>query len=91
MGLQLGNSYKLFRFSLQQCLISRYNIIWNNKEYFYVIYMGIGAHRKNLRFSYVIQTYKVGAHFEALIEGVLMAPMDSRYSQVGFNLVSVQV
>ena len=33
----------------------------------------------------------MGAHFEALIEGVLMAPLDSRYSQVGFNLMSVQV
>ena len=33
----------------------------------------------------------MGAHFEALIEGVLMAPMDSRYTQVGLNLISVQV
>ena len=30
-------------------------------------------------------------HFEALIEGVLMAPLDPRYTQVGFNLISVQV
>ena len=33
----------------------------------------------------------MGARFEALIEGVLMAPLDSRYTQVGFNLISVQV
>ena len=33
----------------------------------------------------------MGAHFEALIEGILMAPLDSRYTQVGFNLISVQV
>ena len=31
------------------------------------------------------------AHFEALVEGVLMAPLDPRYTQVGFNLISVQV
>ena len=33
----------------------------------------------------------MGAHFEALNEGVLVIPLDSRYTQVGFNLVSVQV
>ena len=33
----------------------------------------------------------MGAHLEALDEGVLMAPLDSRYSQVGFNIVFVQV
>ena len=38
-----------------------------------------------------IQTYVVEAHFEACIEGVLIAPLDSRYTQVGFNLISVQV
>ena len=38
-----------------------------------------------------IQTYQVRARFEALIEGVLMAPLDSRYTKDGFNLVSVQV
>ena len=38
-----------------------------------------------------IQTHQVGAGFEALIEGVLMAPLDSRYAQVGFNFISVQV
>ena len=38
-----------------------------------------------------LQTYQVGARFEALIEHVLTAPLDSRYTQVGFNLVSVQV
>ena len=37
------------------------------------------------------QTYHVGARFEALTEGVLMAPLDPRYTQVGFNLISVQV
>ena len=33
----------------------------------------------------------MGAHFEALNEPVLMAPSDSRYTQVVFNLISVQV
>ena len=33
----------------------------------------------------------VGPHFEALDEGVLLMPLDSRYTQVGFNLISVQV
>ena len=34
----------------------------------------------------------MGAHFEAVIEGVLlMAPLDSRNTHVGFNLISVQV
>ena len=37
------------------------------------------------------QTYQVGAHFEALNEPVLKAPSDSRYAQVVFNLISVQV
>ena len=33
----------------------------------------------------------MGAHFEALDEGVLLVPLDPRYTQVGFNLISVQV
>ena len=33
----------------------------------------------------------MGAHFEALDEGVRVAPLDSRYTQVGINLNSVQV
>ena len=33
----------------------------------------------------------MGAHFKALLEGVLMAPLDSRYTQVGFNYISVQL
>ena len=33
----------------------------------------------------------MGAHFEALDEGVLMAPLDPRYTQVGFKYISVQV
>ena len=33
----------------------------------------------------------MGAHFEALGEGVLLVPFDPRYIEVGFNLVSVQV
>ena len=37
------------------------------------------------------QTYQVGAHFQALSEPVLMALSDSSYTQVGFNLSSVQV
>ena len=36
-------------------------------------------------------TYQVGAHLKALDEGLHVAPLDSRYAQVGFNLVSVQV
>ena len=32
----------------------------------------------------------MGAHFEALDEGVLLVPLDTRYTQVGFNLISVQ-
>ena len=38
-----------------------------------------------------MQTYQLGARFEELIESVLMTPLDSRYTQVGFNLISVQV
>ena len=38
-----------------------------------------------------LQTYQVGARFKSLKEGVLMAPLDSRYTQVGFNLISFQV
>ena len=39
------------------------------------------------------QTYQVGAraHFEDLDEGVLMALLDPRYTQVRFNSISVQV
>ena len=37
------------------------------------------------------QTYQVGTRFEALDEGVLMAPMDPRYTQVGFIFISFQV
>ena len=33
----------------------------------------------------------MGAHFEALDEGVLLVPLDPRYTQIGFNLISVQV
>ena len=32
-----------------------------------------------------------GARFKALVEGVLMATLDSKYTQVGFNLICVQV
>ena len=31
----------------------------------------------------------MGAHFKVLVEGVLVAPLDSRHTQVGFNLISV--
>ena len=48
-------------------------------------------HSKNMLVLRSLQTYLVGARFEALVEGVLMAPLDSRYDQVGFNLISVQV
>ena len=33
----------------------------------------------------------MGAHFEALDDGVLLVLLDPRYTQVGFNIVSVQV
>ena len=38
-----------------------------------------------------LETYQVGAHFEALDEGVLLMLLNPRYTQVGFNLISVQV
>ena len=38
-----------------------------------------------------VQTYEVGTCFESLVEGILMAPLDSRYIPVGFNLDSVEV
>ena len=47
--------------------------------------------RAHKDFDVGLQTYEVGAHFEGLNEPVLMAPSDSRYTQVGFNLFSVQV
>ena len=28
-------------------------------------------------------------HFKAFYEGVLMVPLDSRHTQIGFNLISV--
>ena len=40
---------------------------------------------------YGLETYQVGAHFEALDEGVLLVPLYPRYTQVGFNVKSVQV
>ena len=41
--------------------------------------------------SVSLQTRLVGAHHAALMEGVLVAPLDFRCTQVGFNLLSVQV
>ena len=38
-----------------------------------------------------LQIYQVGAHFKALDEGVLLVSLDSRYTQVGFNIISVQM
>jgi len=38
-----------------------------------------------------VQTYEVGANFEAFMKGVLMAPLDSGYTQDGLNLISLQV
>ena len=38
-----------------------------------------------------IQTYQVGTRFKALCQGILMAPLDPIYTQVGFNSISVQV
>ena len=39
----------------------------------------------------ILQTYQEGAHFEALDEGNLMTLMDSMYTQVEINLISVKV
>ena len=36
-------------------------------------------------------SYHDPPHLEALIEGVIMAPFDSWYTQVGINLTLVQV
>ena len=33
----------------------------------------------------------MGAHYKALDKGVLVAPLDSRYTQVGFDLIFVEV
>ena len=37
-------------------------------------------------FEASLQTYRLGAHFKAFNEAVLMLPSDSRYTQVVFNL-----
>ena len=47
--------------------------------------------RAHKDFEVSLETYQVKSHFEAAIEPVLMAPSDSRYTQVAFNLISVQV
>ena len=36
-----------------------------------------------------LEAYQVGAHFEPLDEGVFVAPLDPRYTEIGFDLVSV--
>ena len=36
-----------------------------------------------------VETYQVGAHIEALYEAVVLVLLDPRYTQVGFNLISV--
>ena len=46
----------------------------------------VGAHFKALD-----EGAQVGAHFEALDEGALLLPLDPRYTQLGFNLIFVQV
>ena len=38
-----------------------------------------------------LETYHVGARSKGLNEDILLATLDSRYTQVGFNLVSVKV
>ena len=38
-----------------------------------------------------LHTYQVGARFKAFREGVLLVLLNPRYTQVGFNLISVQV
>ena len=40
-------------------------------------------------FGASLETYQVGAYVDALDEGVILEPLDPRYTQVGFNLVSV--
>ena len=47
--------------------------------------------RAHKDFEASLQTYQVGAHFEALKEPVLKAPSDSRYTHVVFNPIFVQV
>ena len=42
-------------------------------------------------FGASLQAYQEGARFESLIKGVLMASLNSRYIQVEFNLIFVQV
>ena len=56
--------------------------------------------RAHKDFDASLQTYQVGARFEALLEGVLMEPLDSRYTdtqqstsilgQVVINLMFVE-
>ena len=47
--------------------------------------------RAHKDFEASLKTHQVGAHFEVLMKGILMAPLNSRYTQVGYNLISVQV
>ena len=47
--------------------------------------------RAHKDFEASLQTYQVGAHFEALNEPVHMVLSDSRYTQIVFNHLSVQV
>ena len=47
--------------------------------------------RAHKDFDASLQTYQVGAHFKALNEPLIMAPSNSRYTQVGFKLLFVQV
>ena len=42
-------------------------------------------------FEVSLQTYQEGANFKGLNELILMAPSDSRYTQVVFNPIFVQV
>ena len=39
----------------------------------------------------LVLAYRVGGSFKALNKGVLLVPLDSRYTQIGFNIVFVQV
>ena len=48
---------------------------------------GTGAYIGQARVAH----YPSRVRFEALIEGVLMASLDSMYTQVWFNLISVRV
>ena len=54
-----------------------------------ILQVWIGAGLKDL--NACLQILQVGAHFEAPDEIIIVAPLDSWYTQVGFNLICFQV